>query len=188
MSEREEVRVITSESKKEIPLVSEKHGVLSTEQLLKLADDQIAQRFVDIADRGLVNLRLNVPLPPDVHGEWVPYDPASIAEYRIKGFEVDDKYATQYGLHSDGSGKPIIGDVIFMTCPKRIKEAHDAAARIRFERTHGRSHNLPEETQFEETVKKMGLDTKFKGTDINTSSQEKVDASKIRSTIMGTKQ
>jgi hypothetical protein len=166
-------------------MIGSDHKVISDDDLENLSIEQLAHRFVEIADRGITNLRLNVPLPDHIHGEWVPNDSASIAEYRLKGFKIDDEHAVKYGLHSDGSGRPLIGDVVFMTCPKRIKQALDMASEIRYKRTHGQTRNLPEESQFEDSVHKMGLGTKWKDRDTNTSVQERVSQSQILATVKG---
>lgn len=166
-------------------LISDKHGMLNQNALMEMSDDEITKRMVEIADRGFTSFRLKVPLPDDWYGEWAPSDPASIAEYHMKGFIIDDKFAPQHALHSDATGKPIVGDVIHMICPTRIKQAHDRAAQIRYDRVHGKRKNLPEETQYEANVKNLGLDTKYKNTDINTSTQERISQSDILKTVQG---
>lgn len=156
------------------------------EELMSLSDEELVSRFVDIADRGFVSIRFDVPLPPEWHGEWVPDDPGSIAEAQQNGWIIDDKFAVKSGLHSDGTGKPKVGDVVHMIIPKRLKEIHDRAAQVRFDRTHRVSRNLPEETEFETQILTAGLQNKFKGNNINQSIQETVSGQSILSAIKGT--
>jgi hypothetical protein len=164
-------------------LLSDKHGLLNQDYLMTLSDEELTGRLVEIADRGFVSFRLKVPMDPEWYGEWAANDPASIAEYHMKGFIIDDKFAPKYGLHSDATGKPIVGDVIHMICPTRLKNAHDKAAKIRFDRIHGRRKNLPEESSFESSIKDMGLETKFKSQNINTSTQDKISQKDILNTL-----
>jgi hypothetical protein len=165
--------------------ISDKHGMLNQNALMDMTDDELTMRMVEIADRGFVSFRLKVPVDPGWYGEWAPNDANSIAEYQMKGFVIDDKFAPKFGLHSDATGKPIVGDVIHMICPTRIKEAHDRAIQIRFDRTHGRRQGLPEETNYESSIKDLGLSNKFKGQNINTSSQTQVSQREILQTVRG---
>ena len=161
------------------------HKLITDEEFANLTADQLAHRFVEIADRGLVNMRLTVPLPADTHGEWAPNDSASIASYMMKGFRVDDTYAPKYTLHSDASGKAIVGDAIHMICPKRVKEALDKAERIIYDRNYGKPRTSIDEAQAESTLKELGLPTDFKGQDINTSRTDAVNSQSIASAIAG---
>lgn len=165
--------------------ISEKHGVLNQDMLMELTDEQLTQRMLEIADRGFVSFRLKVPMDDGWYGEWAPSDPASIAEYQMKGFVIDDKFAPKYGLHSDATGKPIVGDVIHMICPTRVKEAHDRVAKIKFDRVHGRKRDLPEETNFKNQVEASGLPTTYKDKDINTSSQAQINQSQLLNAVKG---
>ena len=75
-------------------------------------------------DRGWTNARINVSIPKEdgVYGEWVHNSSVEIARMSNLGFKVDDKYATTNALHNDGTGHPVIGDVVFMTCPLWMHE------------------------------------------------------------------
>ena len=94
-------------------------------------------RLVRVLERGRVADRLHVDLPSDVHGEWILNEQMAITTARLKGFEIDDKYAVKRGLHTDGTGKPIVGDVIFMTMPMEDKELLDEVARDMYNQRHG---------------------------------------------------
>lgn len=161
------------------------HNFISPDEIANLTPDLLVARLLEMSDRGTSNMRTNVPLPDDVYGEWCPNDPGSIADYTMKGFKIDDTYATQYSLHSDGSGKPIVGDVIFMTCPMKLKKALLEVDKIRFKRVHGQAKNLPEETNAETEFTNLGLANKYKGADINTSIQKKVGPNEIMTAVAG---
>ena len=94
---------------------------------------ELKAKLTQILDRGIVNDRLKVDLPPDVHGEWVRNDPLEIARLKALGFEIDTKYAPSQArkLHDDGTDAPIVGDTVFMMCSREVKEIIDE---IRFER------------------------------------------------------
>lgn len=146
-----------------------------------LPEDQFVDELARVLDRGHTNLRLIVPLPSDVHGEWVPNDPQEIFRKQTLGFEIDTKYAVSNALHSDGTGKPIVGDVIYMTCPKRLKDAFDKLAAKRYEENHGgtkREKNQKEEKDFKSRSNQPGfVDPNV--TKVDQSSAEGIDQSVI---------
>ena len=102
-----------------------------------LARAEQKARLAKVLSRGIVNSRLAVDLPDDVHGEWFGNDASDIARAQALGFTIDDKYATKNALHSDGSGRPIVGDVIFMTCSRETKDIIDEIKREQYEEMHG---------------------------------------------------
>lgn len=112
-------------------------------------------RLAVLLDRGIVNDRLKVDLPPDVHGEWVRNDPLDVQRLRALGFEVDNQFATAHGLHNDGTGSAIIGDVVFMTTSRENKDLIDEIRHEQFLRSNN-PKKAREEKQFEE---KTGKDT-----------------------------
>ena len=130
-------------------------------QLLALSPKERRARLAQVLDRGYTEIRLRVPLPNDVHGEWVHNSPTEIHRLESMGFKIDDRYAVKNTLHSDGTDKPIIGDVIHMICPMVIKEDIDAAARIRFVQNHGdrkeKAAMLAEEKSYAGDIKSLGL-------------------------------
>lgn len=99
-------------------------GVLQPDAALKMSEARIkaAERgelkakLAQILDRGIIQDRLQVALPPDLYGEWVRNDPLEIMRMKGLGFQIDDKYATDRSIHSDGTSANVVGDVIFMTC------------------------------------------------------------------------
>lgn len=110
---------------------------LTHEDIDNLSDDQLDAHVASVLDRGITNSRLKVPLPDDLVGEWVPSDAQSIYEKQSLGFVMDDKYALKHALHSDGTDKSIIGDVVHMIAPKRLMNAIEKKRRSDFDLRHG---------------------------------------------------
>lgn len=139
-------------------------------------------RLTRVLERGMTADRLNVDLPPEVYGEWVHNDEVDVATMRAKNFEVDDKYAAKRALHSDGSGLPIIGDVIFMTCTRKNKVMLDKIQRKLYVQRHGepkkvehgeRMDETQENRQYASEVGRLGLPI------IDTSSTRVIGADEI---------
>ena len=105
-------------------------------------------------DRGVVHDRLSVQLPKDLYGEWVRNDPLEIDRMRTLGFEIDREHATSRSLHNDGSGAAIVGDVIFMTAPREVKELIDEIRHEKFIAMNGKPGDTraktKEEREFEQ--------------------------------------
>ncbi len=94
-------------------------------------------RMVQVGTRGVVSERVNVELPPELHGEWVNNtDVIKIHEYEQMGFRIDTEYAVKNKLHSNGTGQPIIGDTVFMTIPRWMKQELELKQRIAMERNN----------------------------------------------------
>lgn len=120
-------------------------------------------RLTRVLDRGLTADRLHVPLPPHIHGEWVPNDQSAIFEKEALGFRVDTEYAPKRTLHSKGDGKSIVGDTIFMTCEK---ENHDLILEIRndqYQRLNHKGAVQKEEKDFNNLTRKEGLEPTNEG-------------------------
>lgn len=112
-------------------------------------------RAAKVVSRGFVMDRLTVDLPNDVHGEWVADDPASIAEAQALGFEIDKEYATKNKLHTNAIGEAKVGDAVFMTMPKWMKEEIDIIKKQEYDRHHGLRGGKPaEETQYASNISK----------------------------------
>ena len=109
-------------------------GVMQPEAVQKLIEQaergELKAKLAAILDRGVVQDRLMVELPDDVHGEWVLNNQMEINRLKSLGFEVDTVYAPRRAIHGDGSNSGIVGDVIFMTCPKIIKEVIDECNKL----------------------------------------------------------
>lgn len=109
--------------------------------------------LIQAFDRGIVHDRLAVKLPPHIHGEWVRNDPMEVDRLKTIGFEVDYEYATRRGINNDGTGAAVVADVIFMICPKEVKELIDEVRMDKFQAINGkpgdRKAKTKEEKEFE---------------------------------------
>lgn len=95
-------------------------------------------RFARVLERGFLADRLTVTdLPDDRHGQWCANNEVEITRMKELGYEIDTEYAAKRSLHSDGTGRPIVGDVIFMTCSREDHELIEELRREQFVRMHG---------------------------------------------------
>ena len=142
-------------------------------------------RLATILERGRTVDRLHVELPEDVHGEWVPNEQKDILHYESLGFEIDTQYAAKRALHSDGTGKAIIGDVIYMICSRELKEDLDAVKAERYERRHGRlkASDRGGKAQVEERAFANQVDSKLGMPTIDESEATIANADDIRSAV-----
>lgn len=124
-----------------VPTASEVQTVSEQEQR------DFTAKMAIMLDRGWTNARINVEVPPGIHGEWVFNSPAELARIRNLGGKIDTKYAAKNALHNDGSGNPILGDVIFCVWPKWqydiIKKLERDKANSRFSSKHAEAPNFP---------------------------------------------
>lgn len=149
--ERELVDINTGSSS--ALLETEKKSIVEYER--GLTKEQIKAKLVSVVDRGFTNDRLYVPLPADLHGEWIHKDDVDF--YKGQGFESGTSYAEARSLH--GSGQ--VGDVVFMVCAKVRKEAIDELRTEKFQELHGISGrgNQGEERDYAKKVKtQLGTD------------------------------
>jgi hypothetical protein len=103
-----------------------------------MSPDEMKALAVEVLDRGVNASRFNVLLPPEIHGEWVPRDTLAVRDAQAMGLEIDHKYANEIAIKSQsGPEGNVIGDVIFMTCPKAWKDILDAEKQKRFVTFHG---------------------------------------------------
>lgn len=108
-----------------------------TEENAQLRAERKA-KLARVLHRGIITDRLNVELPPNLHGEWVSNDSFAISEAEALGFRVDTEYAKKRQLYKDsGQGGSVLGDVIFMVCDKENKELIDEIRKDEYERWHG---------------------------------------------------
>lgn len=103
--------------------------------------------LVTALDRGVINDRMCVPLPPHLHGEWVRRDPFEIDQMQKLGFKIDNEFAPKRSLHGDGTGAAFVGDVVFMITEKWNKELIDEVKHERFLAVHAKKGK--EEKDFE---------------------------------------
>lgn len=116
-------------------------------------------RLARILERGMVADRLAVELPADVYGEWVANDPSEIYRMKILGFEIDREYATSRALHSEGDGKSIVGDTVFMICDRDTKDLLDEIRRENFEAMNGKPGSKTVRRQAEEREFRVASET-----------------------------
>ena len=88
-----------------------------------------------VVSRGFVLDRLSVALPDNLYGEWIPDDPVSIAQAKALGFEINNDYGDA-ALHKDAAGNTKIGDTVFMTMQKWMKEEIDILKQEEVEKHH----------------------------------------------------
>jgi len=107
-------------------------------------------KLINVLERGVIHDRLKVELPPDVHGEWCRNDPLEIARLETLGFQVETRFGQERALNSDGDGKLIVGDVIFMTTSRENKELIDEIRQDEFYRMNGKpgENSTKEEKEF----------------------------------------
>lgn len=150
--------------------------VLTVEDLQKIALEEekleFRKRAASILSRSQVQDALNVTMPVDMHGEWVPKDQMSVTEAQMKGFVFDTEFATGSNIHKDGSGRNTFGDCYFMVMPSWKKEILDDEKQLRFERVHGKkgqSKKLAEETNYlSNPDEQTGAITKFNDSNTKT--------------------
>ncbi len=119
-----------------------------TEELRK----EFRAKAARVVTRSFLIDRLNVELPQDVYGEWVADNPVSIAEAQAMGFEIDKDYATKNKLHSNAAGEAKVGDVVFMTMPKWMKEELDILKKQEYDRHHGVRGKPAEEAEYARNI------------------------------------
>lgn len=94
-------------------------------EFLKLPMEERIARTAVVLDRGIVQDRLKVDCPPDLHYEWVRNDPLEIDRMRTLGYWVDEVYASRRAIHSDGTSGNQVADVICMMTMKENREMID---------------------------------------------------------------
>ena len=118
-------------------------------------------RLARVLERGVVGDRLQVELPPNVYGEWVPNDKSEIFRMQSLGFEIDTEYAPKRALHDQGDGRSVVGDAVFMTCDRETKDILEEIRRENFERANGNPDDPTaeqlEEREFATQNSKIGM-------------------------------
>lgn len=146
MSDEREVLNVPKMGGSQVIGISEARNIAANQEELSEAEEEA--KFARVLERGIVIDRAHVDLPDDVYGEWVANDDADVARMQVLGFKVDDSYAIDRSLNSDGVGSPIIGDVIFMTCPQRTKTIIDRVRKKMYDRNNPKGSDQREERLF----------------------------------------
>lgn len=135
-----------------------------------------------VLERGIIIDRCTVDLPDGVYGEWVADDPVEVSRMQLLGFEKDTTYATDRSTNAGADGVSKIGDVIFMTAPREVKEIIDAVRTEMYERANPVSAKQKEEKDFQRLAEKSGLPV------IDESDIASAREAEIRSALGATKQ
>ena len=150
-----------------------------------LSDAELEARLSRVLERGIIVDRTTVDLPSGVYGEWVCDDDSEIVRMQLMGFEIDKKYAVERSSHADGTGKTAkIGDIIFMTCPQRVKDTIEKVRKRIYDRANPKKGSQKEEKDFAQSM--AGIkETHLPVTDEST--QESVGEAEIIAALEGGK-
>lgn len=149
--EREIVRVASNAAKaaatpaKSTSEMKEEHKPIQEKALSRIEKKAI---FAKVLERGIINARLEVPLPGDVHGEWVRDDDTEIMRMESMGFEIDRVHARKRRLHSKGDDASYVGDVVFMTCSRDNYEIIQEVKQDLYDKMHGDKAAQKEDSDF----------------------------------------
>lgn len=100
----------------------------AAERIASAERGELRAKLAAVLSRGVIQDRLKVDLPDDIYGEWCRNDPLEINRLKTLGFEIDTVYAPARAINTNADGAAVIGDVIFMTCPRIV---HDVIEEIR---------------------------------------------------------
>ena len=128
----------------------------SAQETSRLTPEERARRkamIVTALERGVINDRMKVELPPELHGEWVRRDAFEIEQMRRLGFEIDTKYATSRALNTDGTGAAFVADVVHMITPRENKELIDEVKHEKFLEMHSKKGKDKEEKEYASGVR-----------------------------------
>lgn len=119
----------------------------------ELTDAELEARLTRVLERGIIVDRTTVDLPDDVYGEWVSDEAVEISRMQLMGFEIDTKYAIDRSTNSDGTeGIAKIGDVVFMTCPRRVMDIIEKVKKNLYDRANPRTGSQKEERDFKQSI------------------------------------
>ena len=156
------------------------------ENIEDLTDAELEARLSRVLERGIIVDRTTVDLPKGMYGEWVCDDDADIVRMQLMGFEIDNKYAVKRSSHADGTGETAkIGDIIFMTCPQRVKDTIEKVRKRIYDRANPKKGSQKEERDFAQS---MGSIKEAKLPVTDESSQSSVGEAEIIAALEGGKQ
>lgn len=107
--------------------------------------EQFRAKLAQVLDRTLTIDRLKVDLPEDLTGGWCATDSLSIAQWELRGYQIDTQYATKNSLNDTADGRARIADVVHMIRPKWMKEEEDKMIQKRYVETHLRDRRKQKE-------------------------------------------
>ena len=118
-----------------------------------LTDAELEARLSRVLERGIIVDRTTVDLPSGVYGEWVCDEDAEIVRMQLMGFEIDKEFAVKRSSHADGTGETAkIGDIVFMTCPQRVKDTIEKVRKRMYDRANPKSGSQKEEKDFAQSM------------------------------------
>lgn len=106
---------------------------ITTDEKVFTREDKKA-RLAQVLERGMVGVRLQVDLPDDLVGQWVPKDEAEIHRMEALGYRLDRDYAPKRRLHDGGDGLSYVGDVVHMIADRETREIIDELKKERYDR------------------------------------------------------
>lgn len=124
-----------------------------TEQEVK----DFKRRLFETASRSYINDRLNVELPPDMHGEWIGVDDFSQYHASLKGFVDGAQYLTDNNKMFQRPDGSTLGDVRFMVIPKWKYEAMQELAQMESARKAGIRGKAEVDDMYSEYARSIGL-------------------------------
>jgi hypothetical protein len=105
-------------------------------------------RMAAVLDRGVINDRLTIDIPKNLHGEWVVNDPFELERAAMLGFTDGSEYVSKRLAHHQ-DGKPTMGDVRFMVQPMWMHKEVIAERERRFNEMHNpKKKRQKEEEEF----------------------------------------
>lgn len=116
--------------------------------------EQYAIRQVQILDR--VSSRFKIEGAPEhIHYEWHPLDPDTHVRLLGKGFQRDDELGKRSSyLNTDGTGSPMIGDVVCYSIDKR---KYEVLQKIELKAAQKRNDPQRAIDQFEANINSAGI-------------------------------
>lgn len=119
MSQEREVTVVNEDGT--TSSISASEAQEKFKDSLEVSDEDFKKSLFEVLDRGWTSIRLQVDLPDDLWGEWIPKDIDSIARAQKLGFRDGSDYAAKRALHS-ADGLAGVGDTVFMVTSKHRKK------------------------------------------------------------------
>jgi len=135
----------------------------------ELSDAELEARLTKVLARGIIIDRTTIDMPDGVYGEWVSDEPAEISRMQLMGFELDTTIAKDRATHADGAGEVSkIGDVVFMTCPRRVIDTIEKVRKQMYDRANPKKGSQKEERDYKQ---RMGRETNLPVEEVSSMSE-----------------
>jgi hypothetical protein len=156
-----------------------------------MSKEEKRARIARVQSRGLIIDATTVDnLPQHLHGEWVHRSDIDITRMQAMGFWIDEEYAPNRSMHSDGSkNKGIVGDTVFMVTTRENKELIDEVRQEEYQKMHGIAKadgsivDQREEREYKNSVERSGLPTPV----IEESHTREIQKDELRTILAGDK-